>query len=95
MTVNKYKNSKNAYTIRNKNDDNLLYVGSTTRPLYKRFMDHKQCSNNEKSRAYNMLLYQKMREADINDWYIESYEDFPVDRKEQSNTREGEVIRQI
>ena len=30
-----------------------------------------------------MLLYQKMRKSDINDWYIELYENFPCDNKEQ------------
>ena len=42
-----------------------------------------------------MLLYQKMRETDINDWYIELYEDFQAERKEQLNKREGEIIREI
>ena len=31
----------------------------------------------------------------MNDWYIELFEDFPTDRKEQSNKREVEVIREI
>jgi hypothetical protein len=31
----KYKNGK-IYTIRCKNDDTLIYVGSTTQPLFKR-----------------------------------------------------------
>ncbi len=42
-----------------------------------------------------MLLYQKMRKSDINDWYIELYENFPRDNKEQLNNREGQVIREI
>jgi hypothetical protein len=42
-----------------------------------------------------MLLYQKMRETNINDWYIELYEDFPTERKEQLNKREGVIIREI
>ena len=41
MTDNKYKTGK-IYTIRNKNHDNLIYVGSTIQPLYKRFHAHKQ-----------------------------------------------------
>ena len=41
MTDNKYKNGK-IYTIRYTNDDTLTYVGSTTQPLYKMFMDHKK-----------------------------------------------------
>ena len=31
----------------------------------------------------------------MNDWYIELFEDFPTDRKEQLNKREVEVIREI
>jgi hypothetical protein len=58
-------------------------------------MDHKKSVTNEKIHAYNMLLYQKMRETDIHDWYIELYEDFQAERKEQLNKREGEIIREI
>jgi predicted GIY-YIG superfamily endonuclease len=29
------------YTIRNRNDDKKIYVGSTLQPLYKRFHQHK------------------------------------------------------
>ena len=31
----------------------------------------------------------------INDWYIELYEDFQAETKEQLNKREGEIIREI
>ncbi len=34
----KYKNGK-IYTIRHKNDDSLIYVGSTIQPLFKRLKD--------------------------------------------------------
>ena len=86
---NKYKNSK-IYTLRNKNDNNLIYVGSTIQPLYKRFSAHKK-----NSKYKNTLLYKKMNETDLNDWYIELYEDYPCERKEQLNKREGEIIREI
>ena len=94
MTVNNHK-SRKIYTIRYKNDDNLIYVGSTVQPLYKRLTDHKIKTSNKKRNGYNMLLYQKMRETDFNDWYIELYEDFPKERKEQLSKREGEIIREI
>jgi hypothetical protein len=89
---NKYKNGK-IYTIRYKNDDSLIYVGSTVTPLYKRFSDHKSHSKNPKNE--NKQLYKKMNETDLNDWYIELYEDCPCDRKEQLTQREGQVIREI
>ena len=90
----KYKNGK-IYTIRYKNDDSLIYVGSTIQPLFKRWHGHKCRVNNEKSKEYNYFLYQKMRETNIEDWYIELYEEFSCESKEQLNQREGEVIRKI
>ena len=54
----KYKNGK-IYTIRCKNDDTLIYVGSTVQPLHKRFYEHKKHTYNEKSKEYNKLLLQK------------------------------------
>jgi hypothetical protein len=73
MTDNKYQNGK-IYTIRNKNVDTLIYVGSTVQPLHKRFYEHKHNAYNEKSKDYNKLLFQKIRETNIEDWYIESIE---------------------
>ena len=90
----KYKNGK-IYTIRCKNDDTLIYVGSTIQPLFKRWHEHKRRVNNEKSKKYNYCLYKKMRETNIEDWYIELYEDFSCENKEQLNKREGQIIREI
>ena len=85
----KYKNGK-IYTIRYKNDDYLIYVGSTIQPLFKRWYEHKSKANNEKYKAYNLLLYQKIRVTNnLNDWYIELYEEFSCENKEQLNKREG------
>ncbi len=89
-----YKKGK-IYTIRNKNDDTLIYVGSTVQPLFKRWHSHKTKAFMENSNAYNMILYQKIRESNVEDWYIELYEDFSCERREQLDKREGEVIRQI
>ena len=87
----KYKNGK-IYTIRCKNDDTLIYVGSTIQPLFKRWHAHKKNLNNEKC---NNILYQKIRETNIEDFYIELYEEFSCENKEQLNKREGEIIREI
>jgi hypothetical protein len=89
-----YKNGK-IYTVRCKNDNSLIYVGSTIQPLFKRWYQHKQILNNEKSKKYNFFLYQKMRETNIEDWYIELYEEFSCENKEQLNKRDGEIIREI
>ena len=41
------------------------------------------------------MLYIKIRETDIKDWYIELYENFPCENNELLLKREGEVIRDI
>jgi len=51
----KYKNGK-IYTIRCKNDDTLIYVGSTIQPLFKRWYGHKCRVNNEKYKEYNKKI---------------------------------------
>ena len=43
------------YTIRNRNDDTKIYVGSTIQPLYKRFHQHKIGSKNEKNKNKNYI----------------------------------------
>jgi hypothetical protein len=92
--MNKYNNDK-IYTIRCTDDNNLIYVGSTIQPLHKRWNDHKKRYNKESSEEYFKLLYVQMREIGIDNFYIELYEDFPCERKEQLNKKEGEIIRQI
>jgi len=78
------------YTIRNKNDINLIYVGSTcNKYLCNRFSNHK---SNSKT-APNNSFYKHI--TDWNDWYIELYENFPCNDKNELTKREGEVIREI
>jgi Uri superfamily endonuclease len=89
---NKFKNGK-IYTIRNRNDETLIYVGSTCQPLYKRISSHKSARKQQKNE--NIFLYKKMNETDINDWYIELYIDYPCERKEQLTQKEGQTIREI
>ena len=93
-TDNKYNRGK-IYTIRCKEDNNLIYVVSTVQPLYKRWYDHKYRCNNESHKDYNKLLYVKMRELDINNFYIELYKNFKCGNKEELTMKEGEIIRQI
>ena len=88
---NKYNYAK-IYTIRCKEDENLIYVGSTIQPLYKRWYDHKQKYNNDKCKEYNKLLYIKIRELGIDNFYIELYDDYKCERKEQLFKKEGEII---
>ncbi len=82
-----YEKSK-IYTIRCRTDDNLIYVGSTTQPLKKRLQDHKAKALSCPDRWYKNV-------EDWNDWYIELYEEFPCQNKEQLLKREGEITRLI
>jgi len=83
-----YQNGK-IYTIRCHTDDSKIYVGSTTTTLCKRITQHRSASKKQRETMwYNNV-------EDWGDWYIELYEDFPCDRKEQLCRREGEVIREI
>ena len=77
------------YTIRCKNDQTLVYVGSTVEKLCNRFSKHKfQSMVNPNTKFYTTV-------KDWNDWYIELYEDCPCERKEQLLKREGEIAREI
>jgi hypothetical protein len=89
-----YNNGK-IYTIRYRNDNTLIYVGSTVQPLYKRWDAHKNFHSNENFKDFNMKLYVKMRELGIENFYIELFEIFPCNSKEELNRREGEIIREI
>lgn len=90
--VKDYSKAK-IYTIRNKNNSEDIYVGSTVKKyLCQRFGAHRA---NYKNPNIKCLLYEKMRETDINDWYIELYEAYPCNNKDELLKREGEIIRQI
>ena len=84
-----YQNGK-IYTIRCKSDNTLIYVGSTITTLSRRLAEHKS-----KSKKYNTRkIYQSIND-NWDDWYIELYEVYPCENKEQLNKREGEIIREI
>ena len=89
---NKYHNGK-IYTIRCRDDDTLIYVGSSCLPLHKRFYQHKSNMKNEKKK--NRIIYHKMNELGIDKFYIELYELYKCNTKEELNKREGEIIRQL
>jgi hypothetical protein len=80
------------YTIRNRNDNTKIYVGSTIQPLHKRFYEHKIKSKNEK--FMNRLLYKEVNN-DWNNWYIELYEIYSCNNKNELLKKEGEIIRLI
>jgi len=85
----RYKRGK-IYTIRCRNDDCLVYVGSTIQSLAKRIGAHRTKSKQKP----DIVLY-KYVNNDWDKWYIELYEDFACNSKNELERREGEVIRQI
>ena len=90
-----YQNGK-IYTIRYKKDSSLIYVGSTCLPLWMRFSIHKNVCYNPNYKAYNHKFYVKIRETDdLDNWYIELYENFPCENKTQLITRESVIMREI
>jgi hypothetical protein len=90
--INRYNSSK-IYTIRCKLDNSLIYVGSTIQALYKRWDDHKRSYKYDKYK--NILLYIKINELGIDNFYIELYENYNCNNKEELLKKEGEVIRLI
>lgn len=80
------------YTIRCLTDDTLIYVGGTIQSLCERRASHKRDSKNEKTK--NRLLYSKIN-GDWTNWYIELYELYPCNSKEELGRREGELIRDM
>jgi len=80
----RYENGK-IYFIKCKNDDELLYVGSTIKPLGMRFSNHKY----DKTKCIFKYV------DDWNDWYIELYENYPCKNEYFLKQREDEIIKKF
>ena len=78
------------YTIRNYDDIDLIYVGSTAQKLTDRFGQHKR----DCIKYPNLLLYSKVNN-NWNNWYIELHENYPCITREELGRREGEVMREL
>ena len=87
----KYQRGK-IYTIRCRNDNSKIYVGSTIETLCSRMSKHRYDSKLEKC---NSNLYKMVKEDSWDNWYIELYENYPCNSKEELCKREGEIIREI
>jgi hypothetical protein len=81
-----YSNGK-IYTIRCKNNDSLIYVGSTKKSLEERLKYHK----NEKR---DRRLY-KYINNDWDNWEINLHLLYPCNSKKELTLKEGEIIREI
>jgi len=79
-----YQNGK-IYTIRSRSREDLIYVGSTTRRLSERLGQHKRAPAKTSSKCI----------IEIGDSYIELYENFSCNSREELNKREGDIIRLI
>ena len=55
--------------------------------------DYKQGKIYDSIKRPNICFYQHV--DDWNNWYIELFENFPCNSKEESNKKEGQVIREI
>lgn len=84
-----YKNSK-IYSIRSHNTD-LIYIGSTTQLLNKRFSKHKCDYKNYLLGKYHYVTSFEIFKYD--DVYIELIEYYPCNNIEELCKREGELIR--
>jgi hypothetical protein len=92
MVVNNmsYQNGK-IYCIRNTIDDDI-YVGSTTQPLCKRMVHHRDRIKINVPRSH---LHQKMYDVGVEHFYIELIENCPCENKEELCKREGFFIREM
>jgi hypothetical protein len=84
-----YANGK-IYSIRFRDNDKFIYIGSTTQPLAVRFGGHKKKCNNSAVKQF----IQSNHNGDWTVCYIELYETYACNSKEELNKKEGEVIRQ-
>ncbi len=76
------------YSIRFRDNDKLIYIGSTIQSLAVRFGSHK--SNDGCSLSQYV---QSNYTGDLKCCYIELLEPYPCNNKQELNKREGEIIR--
>lgn len=79
------------YTIRCRTDNSIIYVGSTICSLSKRWGQHKGAIISKKYGLYNCIE----NNGGFENWYIELYENYSCENKEQLFRKEGEIIRMI
>jgi len=77
------------YTVRSLTSPEI-YVGSTCMILCKRMAKHRS-----QWRKGLVLGRNKEIVSDINEWYIELYENYPCDKIEELTAREGLIIREL
>lgn len=88
MAENKYSNGR-VYYIENL-VTNEKYVGSTTKPLERRFSDHKACLKAGKDK--NRKIYAAIEEHGIQNFDINLIEEYPCNSKKELRLREAHYI---
>ena len=78
------------YFIKNEINNNL-YIGSTTRDIYKRLEEHKRDINNYP----NFKLYKSMKRNNPDNFYIILIEELEIVSIKELRTREGDYIKLI
>lgn len=68
------------------------YIGSTTQTLSKRMGEHRKQYKKFLNKTFNYISSFEILKYD--DAYIELYEAYPCENKEQLRKREGEIIRE-
>ena len=92
MTNSRDYTNDRIYNILNYIDD-ACYVGSTCLSLSKRMGKHREDANNPQKQ--HRLLYIKMKEYGIENFYIELIEPYPCKNNEELRKREGHYIREF
>ena len=78
------------YTIRTGEG---LYVGSTCNYVNRKYQ-HKSTMNNEKSKGYNIKLYQTIREND-GAWDMQPHSEYPCNSKIEMNIEEERIRKEL
>ena len=78
------------YFIKNK-INNSLYIGSTTRDIYKRLEEHKRDINTYP----HFKLYKSMKRNNPDNFYIILIEELEINTLKELRTREGDYIKLI
>jgi hypothetical protein len=89
----RYRNAK-IFTLRSPNSEKY-YLGSTCLPLYKRLYQIKTKYNKWNESKDEKSFDQAYKIFQSGDAYVELYESFPCNNKEELKKRTGELLRQL
>ena len=83
------------YKIEHIDDDSFVYVGHTTN-FSKRKAQHKSCCNNESDKAFNLKLYQMIRDnGGWDNFKMIEVEKYECNDKREAERREDEVMKEL